>query len=151
MKLWEIIRGKKESQAESEEFIQEEEELEEDLLTDTLNLGWYWSEDKQGYQMAKIFEEDRATHFYIVGASGTGKSKFLEFLIREDIKKGNGFGVIDPHGDLVEDLKGYLSLYFSEDKLKERILLINPVDEKYTVFFNPLEQIEDVSSAEISA
>jgi len=47
--------------------------------------------------MAKIREEDRKIHFYVVGASGTWKSKFLEFLIRQDIAKGNSFGVIDPH------------------------------------------------------
>ena len=43
--------------------------------------------------MAKIREKDRDVHFYIIGASGTGKSKFLEFLIRQDIKKGNGLGL----------------------------------------------------------
>ena len=72
-------------------------------------------------------------------------------MIREDIKKGNGFGVIDPHGDLVEDLKGYLALSFSEEDLEERILIIDPTDQEYTVFFNPLEQIKGVSAAEISA
>lgn len=46
--------------------------------------------------MVKIREIDRATHLYFVGASGTGKSKFLGFLIRQDIEKGNEFGVIDP-------------------------------------------------------
>lgn len=149
MKLWELFKGKKESQVESKEPTQEKAGSE--LLSDVLNLGWYWSEGKNEFQMAKINEEDRAVHFYIVGASGTGKSKFLEFLIREDIKKGNGLGIIDPHGDLVEDLKGYLAFYFSEDVLEERILLIDPVDEKYTVFFNPLEKLEEVSAAEISA
>lgn len=118
---------------------------------DTLNLGWYFSETKQESQIAKVAEKDRATHFYIVGASGSGKSKFLEFLIRQDIDKGNGFGVIDPHGDLVEDIKGYLALALSEEQIEEQVVLINPVDPKYTVAFNPLEKIKSLSPAEVSA
>lgn len=138
---------KKEEEAIEEEALEELEEKE----INALNLGWYWSDNRKEFQMAKINEEDRATHFYIVGASGTGKSKFLEFLIREDINKGNGFGVIDPYGDLVEDLKGYLALSFPKDYLEERVPLIDPVDKRYTVLFNPLEKIGGVSFAEISA
>jgi hypothetical protein len=54
------------------------------------------------------------------------------------IAKENGFGVIDPHGDLVEDVKGYLTLTLSREELEERVVLIDPTDEKYTVAFNPL-------------
>jgi hypothetical protein len=72
-------------------------------------------------------------------------------LIRQDIKKGNGFGVIDPHGDLIEDVKGYLALVLPREEIEERVVLIDPTDERYTVAFNPLEKIEGVSSAEIAA
>ena len=54
--------------------------MESNYLDDrTLDLGWYWSENKEEYQMAKIAQKDRATHFYVIGATGTGKTKFLEF------------------------------------------------------------------------
>src|SRR4030042_868264 len=62
----------------------------------TLDLGWHWSENKHEYQMAKISQKDRAAHFYVTGATGTGKTKFLECLILQDIEGGNGFGVHDP-------------------------------------------------------
>jgi hypothetical protein len=75
----------------------------------------------------------------------------MEFLIRQDIAKGNGFGVIDPHGDLVEDVKGYLALALSREEIEERVVLIDPTDERFTVAFNPLEKLEGVSSAEIAA
>jgi hypothetical protein len=127
------------------------EETEEQCEIETLDLGWYYSENKGEWQMAKIRDEDRKIHFYVVGASGTGKSKFLEFLIRQDIEKGNGFGVIDPHGDLVEDVKGYLALALPREEIEERVVLIDPTDERYTVAFNPLEKIEGVPSAEIAA
>jgi hypothetical protein len=140
---------RKKEEAKVEEIIEEltPEPIEEDVL----DLGWHWSERKLEWQMAKIREEDRKIHFYVVGASGTGKSKFLEFLIRQDIKKGNGFGVIDPHGDLIEDVKGYLALALPREEIGERVVLIDPTDERYTVAFNPLEKIGGVSSAEIAA
>jgi hypothetical protein len=142
------IFGKKEEVKVEEEI---EEPSPEPIAEDVLELGWCWSENRQEWQMAKIRERDRSIHFYIVGASGCGKSKLMEFLIRQDIAKGNGFGVIDPHGDLVEDVKGYLALALSRDEIEEKVVLIDPTDEKYTVAFNPLERLEGVSSAEISA
>ena len=119
-------------------------------MTDTLELGWYWSETKEEAQMAKIAEEDRATHFYVIGATGTGKTKFLEYIIQQDIQKKNGFGIIDPHGDLIEDIKGFLALYYepSEEEISERVILIDPTDPDFTVTFNPLEKIADVPISE---
>ncbi len=102
-------------------------------------------------QMAKIKEKDRRTHLYVVGASGAGKSKFLEFLIRQDILKGKGFGLIDPHGDLAEEIKGFLLLALSEEEINERIVYIDPANEEYTTAFNPLEKTEGVSPAEIAS
>ncbi|MCL4553326.1 MAG: type IV secretion system DNA-binding domain-containing protein [Candidatus Marsarchaeota archaeon] len=121
-------------------------------IPNALDLGLYYSKNKDELQVAKIAEKDRATHLYVVGATGTGKTKFLEFLIRQDITNGNGFGVIDPHGDLIEDIKGFLACrYFwsgDEVEVSERTVLIDPTDTKFTVTFNPLEKIPGVSTAE---
>ena len=119
-------------------------------MSDTLDLGWYWSETKEEHQLAKIDEKDRATHFYVVGATGTGKTKFLEYIIQQDIEKGNGFGVIDPHGDLIEDIKGLLTFRYlpTDPEISERVILIDPTDTKYTVTFNPLEKAPGVSIPE---
>lgn len=145
-----IFGRKKEERVETEEKTKEKQPIKIDEENVT-NLGWHWSERKQEWQMAKIREKDRLTHFYVVGASGTGKSKFLEFLIRQDIAKGNGFGVIDPHGDLVEDVKQYLALALPKEEIEERVVLIDPTDENFTVAFNPLEKLKNVSPAEIAA
>jgi len=79
--------------------------------------------------MTKIRESDRRIHLYIVGASGAEKLKFLEFLIRQDIQKGKGFGIIDPHGDLFGDIKNYLALALPKEELEQRVLFIDPTDE----------------------
>ena len=119
-------------------------------MSNTIDLGWYWSEIKEEFQLAKIADEDRITHFYVIGATGTGKTKFLEYLIKQDIDKGNGFGVIDPHGDLIEDIKDLLLFYYSPDdsEISEKVVLIDPTDPKYTVTFNPLEKLQNVSIPE---
>ena len=49
-----------------------------------------------------ITDEDRRRHIYIIGQTGTGKSNLLGSMIVDDIKKGKGVSIIDPHGDLSE-------------------------------------------------
>lgn len=83
-----------------------------------------------------IKREDRRRHLYVVGKSGTGKSKMLELLIREDILAGHGVGVLDPHGDLVDQVLKYVP----ENRIDD-IVYFNPADFEYPVAFNPLEQV----------
>lgn len=150
MWLLDWLKGNKnkEAETETEEIPEETNDIPED---DALSLGWYFSDNKNEWQMAKIAEKDRRTHLYVIGASGAGKSKFLEFLIRQDILNQKGFGLIDPHGDLAEEIKGYLASVLSKEEIEERIVYVDPANEKYTIAFNPLEKIQRVSSSEIAA
>lgn len=52
----------------------------------------------------RVTREDRRRHLYIVGQTGTGKSVFLNNLAGQDIENGEGLCVIDPNGDLFEDV-----------------------------------------------
>jgi hypothetical protein len=52
--------------------------------------------------------KDRSRHHYIIGKSGGGKSVFIGTLARQDIWNGDGICVVDPHGDLVEDILQYV-------------------------------------------
>jgi type IV secretory pathway VirB4 component len=117
---------------------------------DELALGYAYGldeeTDEQVVQLKGIDQKFRDTHFYVIGASGTGKTRFLEYLIQQDIQRGRGFGVIDPHGDLIEDVKGWLLFaknVFGQDLEKDAVL-IEPTDPDKTVSFNPLEQIKGV-------
>ena len=78
-------------------------------------------------------KEDRTTHVYVLGSSGVGKSKGLATWILDDIMKGNGCGVIDPHGDLVNDIVGNLEDF-------RNVTLIEMTDPDNIIGFNPLEQ-----------
>lgn len=49
-------------------------------------------------------DQDRATHINILGMTGVGKSTLMHHLITQDIARGSGVAVIDPHGQLVRDI-----------------------------------------------
>jgi type IV secretory pathway VirB4 component len=122
--------------------------------TTTTALGWYWSDTADAWQLAQIPAEDRLIHLYVLGASGSGKTKFLECLIRQDLANGQGCAVIDPHGDLIEDLKGYLAVLGrqrGEQFLREQVVLVDLADPHQTVAFNPIERLPGVTSGEQAA
>jgi len=82
-----------------------------------------------------ITDEQRSTHMQVVGSTGTGKSKFLEHLIREDIKAGNGLCLIDPHGYLYHDILKWLQ---GAGKDTGKIIIFDPSEDTFTTGFNPL-------------
>lgn len=123
-------------------------------MDETTILGWYWSETCGEWQLARVAPADRAQHTYVIGATGSGKTKFLESLIRQDLLAGRGCGVIDPHGDLIEDLKGFLATQaarLGEDYLREHVVLVDLADPARTVGFNPIERLPGVSAGEQAA
>src|SRR5215208_2476627 len=79
------------------------------------------------------------THLYAVGASGQGKSKFLQHLLFELATKGWGCGVFDPHSDLANDLLGQLASYpqprpwFSHPANQKRLILLDPARSDYLI------------------
>jgi len=53
-----------------------------------------------------ITPEDRLRHFYIIGQTGTGKTTLMKNMIIQDILRGDGVCMIDPHGTDIEDVIG---------------------------------------------
>ena len=57
------------------------------------------------YRRFGIRQADRLSHIYAIGKTGVGKSTLLEALARQDLEAGRGFCLIDPHGDLAEQMR----------------------------------------------
>lgn len=82
----------------------------------------------------RMLRKDRTRHHYCIGKSGSGKSVFLSFLARQDILAGDGLGVIDPHGDLIEEL-----VTFVPKERAKQCIVFNPSDMERPMGLNILE------------
>ena len=58
---------------------------------------------------------ERRQHLYVIGQTGTGKSTLLRNLILQDIEAGRGVGLIDPHGDLAQDILDHIPSWRTDD------------------------------------
>ena len=87
-----------------------------------------------------LSSEERSRHVHVVGASGTGKSKLLESMIRQDIlsPSGHGLCLIDPHGTLADSIVEWCAA-LKIGKYR-RIHVIDAKDETWAAGFNPLRE-----------
>jgi len=81
-----------------------------------------------------IKKEDRFRHMYIIGKSGTGKSVTISNFVLQDIRNGDGVCVVDPHGDLVEDVLAGIPKERADD-----VIVFDPSDFDRPVALNMLE------------
>lgn len=82
-------------------------------------------------------ELDRMRHLYIIGQTGTGKSKFMTNTIIQDIQAGNGVCMIDPHGTDIEEVLGAIPPHRRED-----VIYFDPSRMERVVGLNMLEYDE---------
>ncbi len=100
-----------------------------------------------------ITDEDRRRHLYVIGQTGTGKSTLLGNMFIEDVESGRGVAIIDPHGDLIQNVMGFIPknrledlIYFDPGDL-ERPLGLNMLDynpdrpEEKTFIVNEMQSI----------
>lgn len=81
----------------------------------------------------------RTSHVHVVGASGTGKSTLLVRMILEDIAAGHGVGVLDPHGDLIDEVAGRLP-----DARANDVVYFDPADDETVIGWNILGAASEV-------
>ncbi len=80
---------------------------------------------------------DRRRHYYVIGKSGSGKSCLLQLLVKADIEQGFGCAVLDPHGDLVDDILPLIPKHRIKD-----VVIFDPSDTAYPPSFNPLTALK---------
>jgi type IV secretory pathway TraG/TraD family ATPase VirD4 len=91
---------------------------------------------RNGQQLFGIKREDRFSHVYIIGKTGTGKSTLLESIALQDLERGHGFALVDPHGDLVERIAGRIP----PDRLLD-VVYLDAADPTQPYGYNPLRHV----------
>lgn len=81
-----------------------------------------------------LSESDRRRHMYLIGQTGTGKTTLFLNMIMQDIAAGHGVGVVDPHGDLIEEILNHVPPNRQQD-----VILFDPRDREMPLGFNILE------------
>ena len=77
----------------------------------------------------------KETSVHIIGAAGFGKSFYLRHLIDQLLIHGQPFGLLDPHSELYE----YALWRLRRSSVRpEKIVLLDPGDNRYALGFNPL-------------
>jgi len=86
----------------------------------------------------------QSRHSHIIGKSDMGKSSLLENMILQDIRNGTGVAILDPHGDLVNNLTRLIP----EDCV-DRTIHFNLGDQDWVPLWNPMLRIpgQDVGRA----
>lgn len=93
-----------------------------------------------------VSSQQRLRHTHLIGATGTGKSTLLHSMIVQDIMRGTGIAVLDPHGDLIESILPYIPLRRHAD-----VIVIDPSDGEYPVGFNILSAHSEIEKDILSS
>ena len=83
-----------------------------------------------------IKKKDRAGHIYCIGKTGSGKSTLLLNMAVSDIQSGEGVTIIDPHGDIAEEILQYIP----RERIND-VIYFNAGDREYPLAFNPLHNV----------
>lgn len=96
----------------------------------------------------RFSDEQSRHHTYVLGLSGTGKSTLLARLALDDIEQGRGVCVIDPHGDLAEDIL----LRIPASRLSD-VIYLDPHDREFpfglNLFDSPRPELKDTVCSEV--
>lgn len=87
-----------------------------------------------GQREVRLSHADRSRHVHILGATGAGKSTLLLSMLMQDIARGDGACLIDPHGDMFEQALAMMPSGRLDD-----VVVIDPGDVTHAVGLNLLE------------
>lgn len=90
--------------------------------------------------------EQRLRHMHVIGATGTGKSTLLINSVVQDMRSNRGVAVLDPHGDLIDQILGHVPEGRFDD-----VILFDPSDVEYPVGFNILSAHSEIEKNVLSS
>jgi energy-coupling factor transporter ATP-binding protein EcfA2 len=95
--------------------------------------------ERHGWGESRLFgisAKDQRQHLYIIGKTGSGKTTLLRNLILQHIALGHGVGLIDPHGDLAEELLNHIPPHRAD-----HLVYFNPGDLEFPVGLNVIGNV----------
>lgn len=95
----------------------------------------HWSTD---YNKFGYYQHDRALHTHLIGESGGGKSTLLLNMFVQDMWNGRGGMILDPHGDVAENLLERVPPW----RLKD-VVYLDFTDKSNFIGLNALETFND--------
>lgn len=102
-------------------------------------------EDFVTRKSVEIDSESLRQHLYIVGKTGCGKSTLLFNLVTQVVDTGGGVCLLDPHGDLVDEVLAGIPKHRTPD-----VLLVEPGDASHSVAWNPLYNVPGSSRPRVA-
>ncbi len=95
-------------------------------------------EKKDGSPIELDYESQLQFHTHLIGLSGRGKSRAIEYILRQFILDRVGFTLIDPHGDIYEALVCWLTRQREGFLSDRKIHLFDPAHPRWRFGYNPL-------------
>lgn len=83
-----------------------------------------------------IQSEDARQHTYIIGKTGSGKTTLIRNMILQHLYQGHGIALLDPHGDLAEELLEHYPPSRADD-----LVYFNPGDLEFPIGLNLLANV----------
>ena len=83
--------------------------------------------------LVRISDDDLRRHLFVIGKTGTGKSTFLSNVVRQQMESGKGCVLIDPHGQLANDVLAYVP-----KRRKNDVVRFDASDSSNLPSFNPM-------------
>jgi len=80
--------------------------------------------------------QDRFSHVYSIGKTGSGKTTLLLSMAEDDIRKGYGVALIEPHGDACTALVGRIPAHRKRD-----VVYFDATSPEHRMGFNPLHGV----------
>ena len=123
--------------------------------SDDLVLGRLWRFPISS--LVRVPASARTAHMYVIGMSGKGKSKLLEWCLYQDIAAGRGCGLIDPHSLLADDLLRLLITrgVLTDPNIRNQLIYVDPARTDYVIPFNvratQAEHPYDIAAAVLEA
>ncbi len=99
-----------------------------------LNVGVCVTDNGPSRTLVSIDAGARTQHIAILGKTGMGKSSLLRYMMRQDLRRRNGFAVFDLHGDLTPFVLRAVAAeeLISGRTLTSRLIVIDPSDPEYS-------------------